>query len=432
MAQVDLRNSAAAQQILDMTHDFDLGNEGHTDLDSLTLDTTSGVISGELTIVAKHTWGTVNVPDPRADDPFHTSEVELAAEKSFPTTFTYDPTANKITGKITVVDITLHVDIAGFHKEYPLVVEKLDLNKIQRALEGDMTALLEMVPNPIGGLVKTVPRDEYARIKSSYEEKYGAANVYFASKDFVDWASPETLARFIGEWIVTEGTATAEILNEVQDHALQELDKVIGWLGTKVQNEAEQMAAQILTGQRVTWPQYDLKVVWQTVKYESQRVATLDNVPLTPWIPSRHGAFVLVWVSHPVVSPAAPSLPNTTDPPGSPAVGMYVVARFKNLTQEPVQLGFKWGPAFAWEPDRMLPHQGITTYVAGTNSLFLADLGARFIAHPETGGTAVVEEVSDAQVPSFDTPNRNSSPRAHIAFVKDQHGNLIWRIAHTV
>ena len=71
-----------------------------------------------------------------------------------------------------------------------------------------------------------------ARKKQFQRDKYGKENVYFASSDFVRWASPETAGKWVVLLVASGGSAAPAIIAEVKTQMRKELTHILTWLET--------------------------------------------------------------------------------------------------------------------------------------------------------------------------------------------------------
>ena len=165
----------------------------------------------------------------------------------------------------------------------------LDLTPLKQALEGDIAKLTEYIPN--FGLVKRTSTSEYDSRKKEFQDKYGKENVYFASSDFVRWASPETAGKWVVIAVGSGGSATPAIMAEVKTQMRKELTHILTWLETCAGTAAKAAVDSLLNGDPITLPQ--LKLVWQNVTYRSKVSIAGRDLPDTP--PIGHAAFVLIW-----------------------------------------------------------------------------------------------------------------------------------------
>lgn len=293
----DLLASKAAKKIKKyLEENLKFGNKGKTELVKLSLDVKNYKIQGTGNIIVHHSWGKFNVPNITISNPFGVREVEISLKESVTCDFSYDLQSGRMSG-----DVTLHDGISWTPKN-PITQESLsvfdtgpitvDLNRLERAIDGDLTAIVELIPNPAPNVVRRDVRTEYEPTRQGQFDKHGGgANVYFSSKAFVDWANPSKIAVWAGEAIFTAGTATPAIMKEISSQALREMPGVYKWLAEKAVVEAASTAEGLLSGNKPDWPFLSFELT--TVKYESRPV--LFDKPIGPWFGPNHLAFLIVW-----------------------------------------------------------------------------------------------------------------------------------------
>lgn len=165
----------------------------------------------------------------------------------------------------------------------------LDLTPLKDALEGDISKLTEYIPN--FGLVTRKTTSEYDARKKEFQDKYGKENVYFASSDFVRWASPETAGKWVVLAVGSGGSATPAIVAEVKTQMRKEFTHILTWLETRAGAAAKAAVDSLLNGDPITLP--NLKFIWQNVTYRSKVSVAGRDLPEAP--PIGHAAFVLIW-----------------------------------------------------------------------------------------------------------------------------------------
>lgn len=334
-AQINLKNSSypGVQEILAYFHRMRIGNEGRSTLDALTLDTDTGIIEGRGTIYARHSWGTINVPDgvscrgggtrmrtctttvryrcikkwrvttctrtdrvacpevipPRCDPKFRT--LAIRASDTIPVWFKYDLTTGDIFGSARI-PVGLKTKVAG--KTYQVMDDyRLDLHRLERALDGDAVAIAEMIPTGHmgSGHVKVERTNEYNRIRNSYFHRYGRENVYFSSRRFTDWAKPEALFHYGAQAVLSGGSASPAIMHRIRSQTMKEVTALSRWLAVKGVQQPELIARRLLQGDSSDIPYLAAK--WQTVRYSSRR--HVGGRIVTPWVHSTHGGFAIIW-----------------------------------------------------------------------------------------------------------------------------------------
>lgn len=293
----NLRDTEAGRQVLQTLKGLAQGNEHDAGIDTLTLDIGSGRVHGKVWVRHRQSWGTLRVWIPWPLPSHWEGRESVAYDLRQEAEFSYDGARNS--GHITL-DLGRGV--------------RLDTTDIGRILDGKVLEVLaEKCSNP--DLVTSEFGDDYNQIVASYQKDYGPDNIYFASRPFVDWATPETA----GRWLITahltgEKAALAQALVEVRHKALEEAGSFAAWLRSKGVQEAERAAQQILSGEQLDWP--SLAETSQTVGYYSQR--TVAGRWKTPLIRVTHGAFAIIWQG------GGTTGLGSTNPPGSstnPPVG---------------------------------------------------------------------------------------------------------------
>lgn len=169
----------------------------------------------------------------------------------------------------------------------------INTRTLEKLKEGDLVGVAEgLVPEAAGKLWNHEEKDEYDHRRSQYQTRYGAANVYFASKRFVNWAGPETIGKYVLDGVVTGGSSVyPQIMHDVETRAQEELPPLIDWLKSRGMANAESAARQLLTGHTPRWPFLKFEMI--PVRYSS-REKPLHAVT-TPWRNVDHLAFVVVW-----------------------------------------------------------------------------------------------------------------------------------------
>lgn len=175
----------------------------------------------------------------------------------------------------------------------------IPIGKVKELLEGDFSKALELIPN--GGVVKRDIRSNYDEIKAKFVTDHGEENVYFASVRFVRFASLGTAGRWVATAIQTGGVTAADIIKEVAKEASKELSLVVEWLRSRsadfLSNVGENIAEEILTGKRPSWPNVDFPGIhfrWQKVIYSSRLLINGSQVGGS-FAENPHAAFVLIW-----------------------------------------------------------------------------------------------------------------------------------------
>jgi len=292
---IDIQSQPELQPIIEMLNQSlikelgHIGNEGEAHIESLTFNSETLEIQGVVVVIARHSW--VKILVPTFQDPGR--RVEVKAEKKLTGSFVFNVETQRLSGNLDFGEIGLKGSFWGVDYNYRIARIKIDLERFQRAIAGDFIAMIELIPMP--NLIEIVHQNEYKRIRQSKWDKYGRDNVYFASKEFVNWASSARVATWIGTGILTAGASVSLALAEVQSESMKELSAITIWLEAKGIENAESVAKKILTGEKVDWP--FIKVEWQSIKYEVRY--KIAGKPVSPWISDRHAAFYLVWQGEP-------------------------------------------------------------------------------------------------------------------------------------
>lgn len=241
----DLRNSAFAGRLRGYLNQLAQGNEGSGSVERLTVDA-DGNVSGELRVLHRHVAG------------------------SF------------FGQKIVVYDLTQRASF-DFNVREGVADVSLDLGRGVRVGTKQIRDMLDVFSVKRG--------NEYKRIRDSYYKKHGQANVYFASKGFVDWAGPETAGRWVVTAVASGGSASlAQASQEARDRVRAELPRILNFLRSRGIREAGAVGERLLAGQSLRVPKLNLK--WQTVAYTT----TLEVAEVSlPSVKLRHAAFALVW-----------------------------------------------------------------------------------------------------------------------------------------
>lgn len=190
----------------------------------------------------------------------------------------------------------------------------IDEEKLSDILDVQLNDLLTLIPN--FGIVGRDIHSNYDELKEEYEDKYGGpANVYFASVQFVRWASYGTLGEEIIKSIVSGGATFEHTMSRAKDEALNELGNVAEWLRSRGVGEFEGIATQLLSGESVSGLP-NLKTVWQPVTYWSTLTVGSRKV-VEDFLPNDHAGFVFVWTSD-TVDRFEPSTVQKTESPNPP------------------------------------------------------------------------------------------------------------------
>jgi hypothetical protein len=212
----------------------------------------------------------------------------------------------------------------------PIQDFEVDVGAIKSLLEGDFVQALDLIPN--FGLVKRDISSDYDEQQQKYFDEYGKENVYFASRDFVRWATPETAGRWIVELIATGGAAADGIAKDAEERVLKEITNIEDWLTGKAVGTVEAIAKKLIAGQPPGIPNVTIKLWWQKVMYKSTLFISGNQVGGS--IPVGHGAFVFIWMDQGKEKQVKP-IPNSgvLRPEASgPGIPDPTIEDIKNLT----------------------------------------------------------------------------------------------------
>ncbi len=160
---------------------------------------------------------------------------------------------------------------------------------------------LKEVLSNLPGLRSSVQSD-YSNVRTAAFNHSAGGSVFFASKQFTDWASAETLLNLAGKAFLTGGKGA---LSEIAAHVLPELNDIYVWLKNNAAADAPRLAVQILqailSGQDFTTPSLTFKIV--SVDYTTTfGVSGILGTALEALhqekevaVASTHKAFVLSW-----------------------------------------------------------------------------------------------------------------------------------------
>lgn len=173
---------------------------------------------------------------------------------------------------------------------------RINTRTLKKLQEGDLVGMAEaLAPEALGKAWNHEEKNEYDQRVSEFQRRYGARNVYFASKKFVNWASPETIGKYVLNGVITGGTSVyPQIMRDAETRAREELPALTAWLRQRGLGNADTAARQLLTGHTPRWPFIKFEMI--PVRYSS-REKPLHAVT-TPWRNVNHLAFVIVWTDN--------------------------------------------------------------------------------------------------------------------------------------
>ncbi len=164
----------------------------------------------------------------------------------------------------------------------------------EKLSEGDLTAVAELSPTAIGKVVNFERENEYEKNLNELRTSYGAENVYLASQDFVDWATPETLAKYAVNGVLTAGASVyPQIMADARKRAASEMPSITKWLEERGMENASAVAMDLLTGNPPKWPFLKFEMI--PVRYSAREKPL--NAMTTEWRHVNHLAFVITWIN---------------------------------------------------------------------------------------------------------------------------------------
>lgn len=164
----------------------------------------------------------------------------------------------------------------------------------EKLSEGDLTAVAELSPTVIGKVVNFERKNEYEKNLNELRSRYGTENVYLASQDFVDWATPETLAKYAVNGVLTAGASVyPQIMADARKRAASEMPSITKWLEERGMDNATAVAMDLLTGKPPKWPTLKFEMI--PVRYSAREKPL--NAMTTEWRDVNHLAFVITWVN---------------------------------------------------------------------------------------------------------------------------------------
>lgn len=264
-----------------------IGNNGAAELTDLIYDTNSYEIRGKINVRVAHSWGTVGMWNPFR---MKREETDVGVDASGDAEFYYNTRTRKFGGKLEVPLGERSTNVFGQNYKWNFGSVKLDSDIIMRAIEGDIGALFEAIPN-LGTTSKEF-ENNYASVSQARKRQYGGERYcYFASPKFAEEVKPSSAAGKALSLIVSGGASSEAIAKELSDLMLAEVENISKWLKELAKDEAQNYARELIQGRGVRLKDYFIAVKWQTLEYRSR---TLILQQPTPWISENHGAFYIV------------------------------------------------------------------------------------------------------------------------------------------
>ncbi len=266
---IDLRSTRMGQVLSRWAYDFAQGNRRQGGVQQFTYNVKSQLLTLRLYARHRQSWGKV-IPGMGPVDLYDVTQTAA---------FWY----------------SFRKGSGGFDIDLGPLAPHVNSETLAKLEAGDLVGAAEAAAPGVGGmLLHHEQTDEYAQLLAQYQARWGAANVYFASKTFVDWAGPDTFARYVLNGVITAGASVyPQIMHDAEQQAQNEFPRLIAWLEGRGMSNAEAAARQLLTGQQPPWPFMEFEII--PVQYAS-RDRPLGAVS-TPWIRENHLAFVIIWTT---------------------------------------------------------------------------------------------------------------------------------------
>ena len=164
----------------------------------------------------------------------------------------------------------------------------------EKLSEGDLTAVAEAIPTAIGKVINFERENEYEKNLNELRTRYGTENVYLSSQGFVDWATPETLAKYAVNGVLTAGVSVyPQIMADARKRAASEMPSITKWLEERGMKNASAVAMDLLTGKPPKWPFLKFEMI--PVRYSAREKPL--NAMTTEWRHVNHLAFVITWTN---------------------------------------------------------------------------------------------------------------------------------------
>jgi hypothetical protein len=214
---------------------------------------------------------------------------------------------------------------------------RINSKTLKRLAEGDLVAVAEaLAPEAIGQLMHYERQNNYDARVADYRSRYGQANVYFASKKFVDWATPETIGKYVINGVLSGGASVyPQIMRDARERAMEEMPPLTDWLQRCGMANASLVARQLLTGETPRWPFIKFEMIPVRYSAREKPLAAMS----TPWRHVDHLAFVIVWLKGGGPGTGSGSLGGTSNKPGAKTIRLS----FTNETGARVHFVLKGG-----------------------------------------------------------------------------------------
>lgn len=310
--ELDLTDTGFGKQVFDnvdsLLKNARIGNKGETTLEKLTYNTETMTIYGRVKVSAKHSWGTVSY---WTWNGYESKKKKLGIDVSATAygDFSYQLGTNQISAGIRIPLGTKSVKVLGKKYEHNFGEIRLSAEQIKSAMEGDLGALAEAIPNL--GAFTDVREDEYLSTLLELERIHGKGSVYLASRRFVGEVCTSKGLGIVISLIASRGSNAPQIMQRIKELAAMEAEELALWLSRRVDNlgidAAHRIGTSVLQGEGVQIPRYHVSLKWVTIEYRRKVLVADSNVAVTPWIKENHGAFYLVVKKSPSGKDTQPS-----------------------------------------------------------------------------------------------------------------------------
>jgi hypothetical protein len=163
----------------------------------------------------------------------------------------------------------------------------------QRLESGDFLGVAQgLIPQGVGDLARLETSDDLDEVENSYSIRFGRGNVHFPSRGFAEFATPERLARYVVNGVISLGTDVwPEIMSDLQGQARAELPALVEWLRSRGLAEADSIAEQLISGRVPELPSISFRLL--AVPFRSRNVTPVGAA--TPWRTVNHLTFIVIW-----------------------------------------------------------------------------------------------------------------------------------------
>lgn len=213
-------------------------------------------------------------------------------------------TGQSVAGKpVDLYSVTQHAkfwydfeaDTGDFEIDPGKLAPRFSSKTYRQLSHGDLLAAAESsAPSVANELMHFERTNQYEQRLAEYRADYGNGNVYFASKNFAEWAAPQTLAKYFVNGVLTAGTSVyPQIMADARAQAEMEIPDLTRWLQQRGIENAKSVAMQLLTGQSPRWPFLKFEII--PIRYSAREKPL--NASTTPWRHVNHLAFVIIWAN---------------------------------------------------------------------------------------------------------------------------------------